>query len=407
MGLEAVAVMGVAAVVADRHRQEVELDVRPFELVAAADEAAGLELVAGTDAAAEEQPLGADRRLVPPLERRVQRHRLQTLELQVHLQVVLQVLAYAGQLLHQRDAELLQQRARADPRTLQDLRRGDGAAAQQHFAARARNVGLLAAAQITNADGTLALEQHAVGDGMGVDGQVRPLLGLVQITARRAGTPALGRDGAIHRAEAFLLVAVEVIGTRIASLHAGFDHGMEQLVVVGLGCGHADRAIAAVVVVGADVARLGLAEVRQAVEVGPVLQPRCLGPVVVVQGVAADVAHAVDQRGTTQALAAAAVHAAVVHVRFGIGLVGPVVARALQRIRQRRRHLGAEIQPIVRAAGFQQQHADVGVLGQARGEHVTRRAGADDDVVIFHGSNLPQNTEANSPSSTCTDLTRV
>ena len=166
--------MGVAAVVADRHRQEVELDVRPFELVAAADEAAGLELVAGTDAAAEEQPLGADRRLVPPLERRVQRHRLQALELQVHLQVVLQVLAYAGQLLHQRDAEL-QQRARADP---ERCRICGEAMAPPHSSTsrRARATWLLAAAQITNADGTLALEQHAVGDGMGMDGQVRPPL---------------------------------------------------------------------------------------------------------------------------------------------------------------------------------------------------------------------------------------
>ncbi len=224
---------------------------------------------------------------------------------------------------------------------------------------------------------------------MGVDGQVRPLPGLVQIAARRAGAPALGRHGTVHRAEAFLLVAVEVVGTRIAGLHTGFDHGVEQLVVVGLRRGHADRADTAVVVVGADVARLGLAEVRQAVEVGPVLQPRCLGPVVVVQGVAADVAHAVDQRGTTQALAAAAVHAAIVHVRFGIGLVGPVVARALQRIRQRGRHLGAEIQPIVRAAGFQQQYADLGVLGQARGQHITGRTRADDDVVVFHASSFP------------------
>ena len=85
------------------------------------------------------------------LERRVQRHRLQTLELQVHLQVVLRVLAYAGQLLHQRDAELLQQRARADPERCRIC--GEAMAPPQHFAARAR-VGLLAAAQITNADGT-------------------------------------------------------------------------------------------------------------------------------------------------------------------------------------------------------------------------------------------------------------
>ena len=389
MGLEAVFLHRVAAVVVDGHRQEVELDVRPGEGFVGADETARLELVAGADAAAGEQPLGADGRLVPPLQRRVQRHRLLAGVLQVHLQVVLQVLADAGQVEHQRHVQVAQQRRRADAGTLQDLRRGDGPGAQQHLAAGAglfRLAGI--AAQVGHAAGAQAVEQDALGEGVGADGQVRPLASLVQVAARGAGAPAVGRHGAVHRPEAFLAVAVEVVGARVAGLLAGFDHGMEQRVVAGLGCAHRHRAAVAVVVVGADVAGFRLAEVGQAVEVAPVFQAGLPGPVIEVQGVAADVAHAVDQRGTAQALAASAFHAAVVHVRLRVGLVGPVVAPALQRVGEGGGHLGAEVQAMVRAAGFQQQHADLGVLGQARGQHVTGRTGADDDVVEFHGNCL-------------------
>src|SRR5690606_33790832 len=56
-------------------------------------------------------------------------------------------------------------------------------------------------------------------------------------------------------------------------------------------------------------------------------------------------------------------------------------------------HLGAEVQAMVRAAGLQQQHADGRVLGQTGGQHVAGRAGADDDVVEFHGDCLPRDGE--------------
>ena len=72
-------------------------------------------------------------------------------------------------------------------------------------------------------------------------------------------------------------------------------------------------------------------------------------------------------------------------MRFGVGQVGPVIAPALQWEGQGGGHLGAEIQAVIRAAGFQQQHADAFVFGQAGGQHVTGRAGADDDVVEFLG----------------------
>ncbi len=123
-------------------------------------------------------------------------------------------------------------------------------------------------------------------------------------------------------------------------------------------------------------------------QVAPVFETRQLGPAVVVHGVAADVAHAVDQRGAAQALAAPAFHAATVHVWLRVGLVGPVVAPALQRESQGGGHLGAEVEAVVGAAGFEQQNGDAFVFGQAGGDGVTGRAGTDDDVVVFLGHEM-------------------
>ncbi|MNF44553.1 hypothetical protein D3C84_256650 [compost metagenome] len=299
--------------------------------------------------------------------------------------MVLQVGADARQVMHHGDVEVAQQGRRANTRALQQLRGGDGAAAHQHFAAGAGGDRVVAVAlEVGHADGALAAEEDAVGQGMGDDGQVRAVARLVQVATAGGGAATFGGHGTVHGTEAFLLVAVEVFGARVTGLHAGLDHGVEQRVVAGLGRGHAHRAVAAVEVIGADVAGFRFAEVRQAVQVGPVFQARGLGPGVEVQGVAADVAHAVDQRGAAQALAAAALHAAVVHVGLGIGLVGPVVAAALQREGEGGGHLGTEVQAIVRAAGFEQQHADVGVFGQAGRQDVTGGAGANDDVIEFH-----------------------
>ncbi len=57
----------------------------------------------------------------------------------------------------------------------------------------------------------------------------------VEIAAGGAGATALRRHGAVHRAKAFLLVAVEIVGTRIARLHPGFNHRLEERIVPGFG----------------------------------------------------------------------------------------------------------------------------------------------------------------------------
>lgn len=269
---------------------------------------------------------------------------------------------------------------------MQDLRRSDSAGAQQNFFAGAGFNALFSGAdQVTHADRTLAFKQDLVGQGVGDDGQGRALLGDVQVTASGAGATAVRRHGAVHRTETFLLITVQVFGTRVTGLHAGFNHRVEQRVVAGFWRGHADRTFATVIVVRADVAGFSLAEIRQAVQVVPVFKTWQFGPVVVVHRVAADVAHAVDQRRTTQALAATAFHPATVHVWLWIGFVAPVVATTLQRERQSGRHLRAEVCTVVWTACFEQQDGDAFVFSQTGRQGVTGRAGTDDDVIEFLG----------------------
>ena len=135
MRLEAVLFHRVAAVIVNRHRQEVILNVRPGEL-------ARLRM----------KPPASNWLLAPTLVP-LNSHSAPIFGwlnhcsagysdtgfagvLQVHLQVVLQVFPDARQIVHHVDVQAFQQRRRADARTLQNLRRGDGAGVQQHFAAR-------------------------------------------------------------------------------------------------------------------------------------------------------------------------------------------------------------------------------------------------------------------------------
>ncbi|MNE54540.1 hypothetical protein D3C80_1493230 [compost metagenome] len=78
--------------------------------------------------------------------------------------MVLQVLAHAGQIVHQIDVQAVQQRRWTNAGTLQNLRRGNRAGTQQHFTTRSGTVDLVTfALQVINAHSTLTLEADAVG----------------------------------------------------------------------------------------------------------------------------------------------------------------------------------------------------------------------------------------------------
>ena len=135
MGLIAMAFGLLAAVIGGRDGQEVILQIGMLDAGMAADEAAGLEMVGGARAAAEEGPLHADQELAQrALHHGIEGDRLQAGVLDIGLEMVLQVLPDAGQVLDHRDLELPQMIGGTDARQHQDLRRIDGAARDDHLA---------------------------------------------------------------------------------------------------------------------------------------------------------------------------------------------------------------------------------------------------------------------------------
>ncbi len=120
-------------VVAHGDRQEVEHQVGVGHVVVAASEAAGFEVVRGTGALAQEQPLGADERSPPHLQLRLQRDRLLARVLHVDLEMVLHVLADSRQVVHHRDAQRAERAGITDAAELQQLWRVERAATQDDF----------------------------------------------------------------------------------------------------------------------------------------------------------------------------------------------------------------------------------------------------------------------------------
>ena len=97
----------------------------------------------------------------------------------------------------------------------------------------------------------------------------------------------------VHRPQPFLLVAIHVTGIGIARLLAGIHKSAIKRIAAGTRT-HMQRARIAPVGVTALSPGLGLAEIGQAMGVGPVFQARTIRPSIVVKGVPTDVDHAID-----------------------------------------------------------------------------------------------------------------
>ena len=136
MDLVAVPGRAGAPVVADRQRQEVEHEVRVGDLVVGPGEPAALEVVGRARPAPQEEPLRPDERPPPQLRRRrLHRHRLERLVLDVDLEVVLQVRPDPGQVGDDRDAEGAEIVGPPHPGQLEELRRVDRPAGEDDLAA--------------------------------------------------------------------------------------------------------------------------------------------------------------------------------------------------------------------------------------------------------------------------------
>ncbi len=306
----------------------------------------------------------------------IQRAGVFHLERHAQLQMILQVLADPGQLMHDRNAVLLQQCSRADTGTLQNLRRTHCARGEHGLKS---GIGLedLVALPVFDADDSLAGKAQAPHHRVGDDFQVGALQRGAQKTL--GGIPAHAAflvDFEI--AAALVAAAIEIDHLGYADLGGRVAKRVEDLPRQALlldppfaaGAVHLVRA--ARVVFGAFV-------------VGQHIVPSPAGiaerlPFCKIARLAAHVDHAVDRRAAAQHPAARVADRAPVQAGFGLGLEAPVGARVADAIQIPDRNMDPQV--VVLAARFEHQHRDFRVGGQAVGQHAAGSAAADDDVVV-------------------------
>ena len=347
-----------------------------------------------------EQPVVADAGPAVPREPGGDRDRQLGGVLDVDLEVVLEVLADAGELVDHGYAERLQVLGVADARELHQLGGVDRAAAEDHLAGLHRAV-RPAAAQVVDTGGPLAVEADLGDHRERLDAEVGAVHHRVQVGAG-GGEPAAVVDVAVEAREALLAVAVDVVGQRVAGLLGGLEERPEQR--VGRRPALEDeRPAAAAPGVGlappVDEQGLHPLEVGQAVQVVPVLHPLVAGPALVVHRVAALEDHPVDRAGPAEHLAAGVVDPAAVHLGLRLGLVLPVVEPAADRERQRGRHVDERVDAEVGATGLEHQHARRRVGGEPVGQRTAGRPAPDDDVVPV----VPLPAHASPPPSVVED----
>ena len=316
-----------------------------------------------------EQPVVGDAGPLAPLQAGRDRDRLLGGVLDVDLEVVLEVLAHAGRVVHDVDAEAAEQRLVTDAGELEQLRGVDRAAAEDDLAG-VDACALPAAAAVVDADRALALEPHLGGDREGLDVEVLAVPDRVQVGAS-GGEPAAAVQVAVEPREPLLPVAVDVVGERVAGLlrrrrrtprRAGSRPARARAPA-----GRRRRASRR-----RRQAGLHALEVGQAVGVVPLLHPRLGRPALVVHRVAALEDHPVDARGAAEDLAAGVHDPAAVQVRLGVGLVAPVVEAAADRERQRRGHVDERVDLPVGVPGLEDQDAGAAVRREPVGQRAAR-----------------------------------
>ena len=333
-------------------------------------------MVGGAEPGLEEQPFGADQRLREQVQLRIERDRLQQFLLDVELHMVLQVLPDAGRSATTSMPCSVEMLGRADARQHQELRRIDRRGGDDHFTSCLNDLNLFASFDL-DADGALILDDDAPREAFDQT-HILPLQRRPQIGV--GGRPAAAAmDGLLHRAKAFLLGAVVVVGRLEAGLAAGLDEGLVER-IERVAAPHMQRAVAAAPAILAAVCVLHALEIGEHVGEGPAGRA-LFGPVVEVARMAAHIDHAVDRRRAADHLAARRGQHAAAEMRLRLGRKAPVVEAHVHRERQRRRHLDERAD--IAAAKFDDDDAMLAVLRQAVGQGRAGRAGADDDEIGF------------------------
>ena len=291
--------------------------------------------------------------------------------------VVLEVPA-DGKLVPDGDPERLELLREADSGQHQKHRRLVRPAGDDHLALGADGLADAAAHEL-DADGTVALEDEPLDEHSRDDLEVRPALRRMEERVGGGAAQAVPLRE-LEARDALRAVDVQVRDVLVARLHGCLEHQVgeaRQRAAVR----YRERPADAVERVLPTLVVLGPLEVRQDLVVGPA-RAAVRRPAVEVGAVAAQVDHRVDRAGAADHAPARKVEAASAEPGLGLAEEIPVEAR-LEDDREHRRHV--DLRGGVRAAGLQELHGHVGVLGETGGEHAARRPGADDHV-IRHGS---------------------
>ncbi len=306
----------------------------------------------------------------------VQRLRAADPEHHPQLQMVLKVLAHAGQIVDRRDSQTRQPSGLTDAAEFQQRRRIDRACRQNDLGPDPGKA-LPAALGEDHARRAAAREGQAPHLGVGLDPQVGPAPHRVQ--KRLACVPSqaapLG-DGEITHA--FVVATIEIRAGGQPHLLRGLGHGFQDRPSQPL-LRDPHLAPVAVMVVGGAVVTFAAAKTGQHVVPAPAGVAR-LPPAVVIGGLPAHVDHAVDRGTAAQNPTARIVQAAAVQSRLGFGPVAPVETRIAHRMKIAHRHMDPEA--VVMTARLQQQDAVSRIGGQAVGQHAARRSRADDDEIV-------------------------
>jgi hypothetical protein len=260
---------------------------------------------------------------------------------------------------------------------LQQLRRIDRAAGQQHLAA-GKHAAHNPVLRKFETDCAPALEQYPLRQCAGHDPQIGPLQRRTQIGDRGAA-PAHVAYGHLQWPDPVLLGAVEIGVALVARLLGGGYEGIVQFVLRAQ-IGDVERAAGAVMHVGAALLIFRPAEIRQHIVIRPAGIAE-LAPQIEILLLPADINQPVDRTGAAEHLAARPDHAPAAQFgeRLGLELPGDlwVVDIAVEA--------GRNVDPriAVLTAGLEQQYARAPIRAEPVGQHAPGRTSADNDEIEF------------------------
>src|SRR5579883_1617906 len=207
----------------------MRLDVRRFEAGAGLQKCSAFIGEGRRDAIAK-QEAAQDRRNKPvDAQIAIERHRLDDLVNEADIDMVLQILADAGQVMRGLYAVRCKLVGVADAGQHENLRGIDRAGREDDLLIGA-GAKALAILLIFHCKSAAALDDDALGQGVSGDGEIWPGENRTKESFRRAA-PLAVPDREIIAAEAFLLLAVEIVIDRVAGLLARLDEQVEKRVL--------------------------------------------------------------------------------------------------------------------------------------------------------------------------------